>query len=465
MSSVVGDEPRIEVSGLTIDSGDMLEMRRSGVVLRDSDSIADVVNNGTLRIHSPAFSFAGEAIRFTGNGTMELGIEPANPGYLAALDGGRIINGPDHTLITTGYPNSSFLLGQAGSPTDRGVALTNEGRIVVDDYGLLRAQLNQDTHLNAGTIHASGTGRAVFTSDERGTFRNRGVMSTTDRFSEIRIDGLEFANDPDGVVRTTNRGTIFFARSPGDVEITNGGLIEAADRGWIRIWGKNIRNDGSGAIRAKDGGTVVLANGIFRPDPSIQVMDYFSTLEIGGVFENEGNALSGGPGILRLGPGAHIRGGELTNGAGKLVLDSPLLENVTLSGTTSGGRMKLKGAITIHSRFNTATPIDDRTAIEVPVGDATLQGSGVSTFGETEILANPFTLRIAPGHQADFEELRIGGNVASNGILRARHISVGGGGKLLGDGTVVGTVDAYERGTISPGDGIGALSLFGDCAV
>jgi hypothetical protein len=208
----------------------------------------------------------------------------------------------------------------------------------------------------------------------------------------------------------------------------------------------------------------MLFEGTFRPDPAIQIVDQASFLVIyNAVFENEGNVLSAGPGTLivdgRGAQGALIRGGELTSGVGKLTLIAARLEDLKLSGTASAFSVDLKGTITVDSNFTA----DDVFSINLSRGDAVLRGPGVSRFLSAGAFdAGNFAFEIAADHRVQASSLGLRGKVLVNGQLDAAHVYVDG--VLGGAGLVSSETQIVVGGSaaISPGNGIGTLSLDGD---
>jgi hypothetical protein len=462
--------PSIEAAGLTIDEGDALNIDYPlGLVLRDADEVAEVLNNGTIGIGgwnglAPMLAFAGEEVRLSGSGVMKIGIDRGRPGIFAALDGGRIVNGPDHTLLTSGVLHGGRIRGYRPDSLNSDVALTNYGRIVSEDRGGLSIHLNNVDNVNEGLIHANG-GHLSLVADDKGRFRNRNVVQATDGFSQISIRGLDLTNEAGAVIRATNGGGVSFLPSSSGAVVRNGGLIEAADSGYIRIEGGNIVNEASGVIQARSGGGIWLSKGIFYPDPRIRILDSESTLSLtsGVTFENEGNHLTAGPGTLSLN-GALIRGGELSNGSGSLVLlpgtgTYPILENVHLSGVASGNGFEIRGTVSVDSTFTAI----ERMHIGTSGEDGVLGGRGISQFVGADIRAGDFAVEIAPEHVAEFGDLAVhGGELRNNGTIT----SSAGVNVFVGTLSGYGVIDAPHihivDATLSPGDGIGTLRLLGD---
>jgi hypothetical protein len=456
---------RVEIAGLRVDEGDTLDLIEPlGLALRDPNGI-DVTNNGLISLdgvgHVPALTFAGDSITLSGGGTLQLGKQRALPGILAALDGGRIINGAGHTIKTSGVMLAGRLTGFHPETSSRAPALTNHGTILAEDRSDLRIDLNDETHFNYGTIRTATRARAALSSNRAGGFHNHGLIWTTDGFTELRVEGLQFVNERDGIVRASESGAIRFAPTSGNTLIRNLGLIEA-NGGAIHIEGRNIVNEGQGVIQARAGGSIELSEGTFHPDPAIQVLDSQSELALGrgAIFENHNNVLSAGPGQLRIFGGA-VRGGEVTSGLGTLYLWGARFEDVALRGSAIGPTMDLKGTITIDSGFTFGRPGIDGDFITVTRGDAILEGHGVSKFSDTTIHAPAFTLQIAPGHQAEFAELTVEGNLRNNGVILTNTARVAEG-VVSGSGTFVSPFFSFERnGLLSPGDGIGTMSIYG----
>ena len=247
------------------------------------------------------------------------------------------------------------------------------------------------------------------------------------------------------------------------------GLIEA-EGGAIEIEGGPLMNEGSGAIQAQHQGVIRLTNGTYRPDPAIRLLAYESHLEYSNVFfENDGNVLAPpGLGVMTL--GGHFRGGEITNGDGRLRL-SAILEDVSLHGTAILAGIGVKGTLTFNAPFSVqlASTSMGRTTLRAYSEDATLAGQGVSKFGSTLIFPSQFPLYNAPAHQSEFHELTINGNLVNNGVILATSIDVpervsppSAPGILSGSGVVVSpSLTIYPSGTLSPGDGIGTMSVYG----
>jgi hypothetical protein len=375
MSSVLTDTLRTEIANLAIAADDQFEIAPPTVfVLDDPDGASEIMNNGLVRV-GYSLSFLSDSLALTGNGTMELGLVPAGPGGLSPFaEGARIVNGPNHTIRTSGL--------RSGRIGGLGVALTNEGTILAADRGVVVTQLNHDSHHNLGTIRATGFGTITVASDAAGTFRNTGLLEAAS-FGRIHFYETRFVNDPAGVVRASDDGIVSFPQA--SVETTNTGLIEAVNHGLIRIERTNIINMGQGVVRAKDGGTIWLTGGTFRPDPAIQIADADSELRISidAVFENAENVLHPGPGILRLGS-SRIRGGEVTSGSGTLVLENSTFQDVKLSGVASGYSMGVRGTLIIDSGF-TANPSFNSSTSSVSMERFKVPGFRTSTAQRTSI--------------------------------------------------------------------------------
>jgi hypothetical protein len=286
------------------------------------------------------------------------------------------------------------------------------------------------------------------------------MILARDEVSSISIMGT-FVNEAAGMVRASDSGRISFMPPLPGVEVRNAGLIEATDGGTIRIDGKNIVNEGDGALQARSGGTIFLADGTFRPDPALQILDTNSKLVIfSAVFENQGNRLTPGRGKLQL-SGATIRSGELSNGFGTLELhpptgSRPILENVRLSGVASGNGFYIKDTVTVDTSFNGVGSM----RIAAADGDGRLQGRGTSRFESVDIDSNGFAIEIAAEHFADFGYLNILGELRNNGTIRTEEY-VDVYGILSGDGIVVAP-GVTVFGTVSPGDESGMLRVIGD---
>jgi hypothetical protein len=345
------------------------------------------------------------------------------------------------------------------------VALTNLGRIVAENRGSLSIHLNDEDNVNDGLIHANG-GHLSLVSDADGRFRNRNIVQATDGFSQISIRDLDLSNEAGAVIRAVNGGGIHFLPNATGVVNKNFGLIEAADGGYIRIEGRNIANEASGVIQARSGGGIWLSKGTFYPDPRIRILDSESTLSLAHdiTFENEGNHLTAGPGTLALN-GALIRGGELSNGNGSLVLlpgsgTYPILENVRLSGVASGRGFEIRGTVSVDSTFTAI----ERMRIGTSGQNGVLGGRGISQFAGADISAGDFAVEIAPEHVADFGNLAVqSGELLNNGTIRsASGVSVFG--TLSGGGILVAPYVHFIDGTLSPGDGIGGLRFLGNVA-
>jgi hypothetical protein len=469
-TAVHNDVTTIDVAGLNLGEDDMLDLQWPGnLVLRDVDSIAEIVNHGVIRlggIHvvEPRLSFAGQTLRFSGNGVVDIGTQTARPAILAGLDNGRIINGPGHTLRTAGRLYGGRISGFMGNETNGSLALTNEGAITVAELGAnLSIRLNGDNHFNSGVIEAVDGGDLTFLSVQNGLLANSGLVNAKN-LSDIKFIGLSLTNDAAGVMRAETEANIEFHVNPVQ-RFENRGLIEAVGSGSAIIMvGKQLDNRDGGVVRARSGGEILLFDGTFRPDPAIQIVDQASFLGIyNAVFENEGNVLSAGPGTLVVdgrGPQrALVRGGEITSGEGKLRLSYALLDDLKLSGTAAEFNVDLKGMITVDSDFTA----NDVFSINLSRGDAVLRGSGVSRFtGPGSFDAGNFTLEIAADHRVETSSLGLHGTVLVNGQLDAGSLDVEG--VLGGDGLVSSITQIVVRGSavISPGNGIGTLSLDGD---
>jgi hypothetical protein len=468
-SLVHGDTRIFALAGLTVDSGDTLELYSpSGIRMNDSDGASEIVNNGLIRIDAPPLtnprlSFSGETLSLSGNGTIELGIGILQPGTIAPLDGGRIVNGPDHTITTTGQGRISRI-GTFLSPAfDFRAALTNRGTIRAADEGVIEAELREANHLNDGTVEATTGGKVFIYGMNTGIFHNRGLIFATDDGSLIESSEINVSNESGGVMRASQLGGIILTATT-SAPITNAGLIEAVDGGGIGLRGMNIANVGQGQIQARSGGVISLSNGEFRPDPAIQVADSQSRLEIIGnaIFENDGNVLTAGPGVLGLGR-ALIRGGEVTSGVGALEIGlfqfgRPTLENVRLTGTAHGSGFDVGGSLTVDSVFTATESMSLGTE-----GQAYIRGAGVSRFlGGADIRSTGGALVIAREHVAVFHSLDIhNGELCIDGTI----ISEAGTtafGTLSGSGTIVSPFLHITDGTISPGVGIGTLRIIGN---
>jgi hypothetical protein len=469
MSFVHSDAPPAELAGLSIDEGDILELtQQPPFVLRDPDGEVNVINNGLVRIggrldHSPMLAFRGHTLRLSGRGIIELGIRTSEHARLAALDGGRIINGPTQTLRSTGLFQAGHINGYVPDVTTGDVALTNEGLIIAEDRGSLSLHLSGDTHYNRGTMRATANGRLSIRMPN-GRLSNGGLITAVDG-GQVSFQGGILFNDSNAVVRASG-GTVRFFAPTGSGAVSNAGLIEAVGvDGIIQIDGKDIFNQVGGVVRAISGGTVALWDGRFNRASAYQIMDAQSTLSIvNSVYENHGSSLSAGPGILEL-SGAHIIGGHLTNWPGELRITGALLEDVAVSGTARRGlhdtvRVTLKGTIDAISHF---TVLDNAKIFVDPAG-AILQGRGNSKFQAVSLEASSSTLEIESGHWAEFTSLHIeSGELQNNGAI----VCDGPAGLLLSRGTLSGNGAVVSRqiridDVLSPGDGIGILTLVGD---
>jgi hypothetical protein len=403
---------------------------------------------------------------------MQLGTEQFFPGIFATLGGGRIINGSDHTIKTSGTQIGGRLISFSPESVVPFPALTNEGTILADRGAELQLHMNADTHFNFGAIECETQARLSLLSNVRATFRNHGLISAADQFGVLRIEGVQFVNESDGILRASNAGTIRLPPPPNAVVIRNAGLIEAVERGVISIEGKNIVNETEGVIQARSGGIIELNNGTFLTDESLKTVDQRSMITIrDSLVENEGSVLTpGGPGILRLQNSAHVRGGEVNAGPGTLVLNVPTMENVTLSGAATGAGIGLKGTINFDSNFSLSPrdvfPLALRTR-----GDAVLQGTGLSRFGfGATVELTDYTLEVASEHRAEFDSLDIRGKLRNNGLIKASSVSVSWFPDFETEGVLSGT-GAFEtsaldvQGIISPGNGIGTMSVDGEVLI
>jgi hypothetical protein len=461
----------IEVAGLNLGEDDGLNLEWPGnLVLREVDATVEIVNDGVIRlggIHvvEPRLSFAGQTLRFSGNGLVEIGNETARPAIIAALDNGRIINGPGHTLRTAGRLYGGRITGFTGNETNGNLALTNEGMITVAGQGAnLAIRLNGDDHFNSGVIEAVDRSDLTLSSAQNGLLVNSGLVNARNG-GDIEFIGMSLANEVAGVIRAENESHIEFHVDPAQ-QFENRGLLEAiGSASAIIMVGKQLDNGSGGVVRASSGGAIVLAAATFRPDPAIEIQDQASFLLIhdGAMFENEGNVLSAGPGTLVVDGGgaqrAIVRGGEVTSGQGKMRLIGAGLENLTLSGTASRFDVDLKGTITVDSGFTT----DEVYRINLTRGDAVLRGPGVSRLaGPGSFDAGRFRFEIAADHRVEASSLRLRGTVLVNGQLDAENVAVDG---VLGGTGLVSSrtqINVGESAAISPGNGIGTLSLDGD---
>jgi hypothetical protein len=275
---------------------------------------------------------------------------------------------------------------------------------------------------------------------------------------------MNFVNEAGGVARATSSELVFLQPPAGSV-VSNAGLIEATDGGIIWIEGQNIVNQGQGTVQARSGSIIDLSNGTFHPDPALRIADADSVLSMsfGAIFENEGNVLSAGPGILRIGPGrVVIRGGTVTNGQGKLEFVEATLENATLAGTAAGGGVKIRGALTIDSTVT----LTGSFGISAD-SDAVLQGAGISRFPDSVTFFVPgSTLEIAAEHRIEARALRLGGGtLLHKGVISSADVEIAD--KLTGNGTIISPEieirgGPFIFGDISPGVGIGKLTMVGD---
>jgi hypothetical protein len=363
VSLVHSDAPPAEIAGLSIDEGDILELtQQPPFVLRDPDSDVDLINNGLVRVggrrdNSPMLAFAGDTLRLSGNGTIELGLRSSEHARFAALDGGRIINGASHTLQSAGLLQAGRIHGYVPDVTTADVALTNEGTILALDGGILSLRLNEETHTNAGTIRASDRADLSM-SAPGGTFRNSSLM-LAERQGEISLGDVHFVNEPGGVMRLDSGGKLVFNGQTGNANFENAGVIEAANGGIIHFKGKNVVNRGAGVVRIATGSQIQFSEGTFQTDPAIQLLDADSRMFIDAhaIVENYGRVLTPGPGVLVIGgvgsavPSV-LRGGELTNGEGTLILNAgSRLEDVYVRGTVSGTGMEFGGQTVFDADF------------------------------------------------------------------------------------------------------------------
>jgi hypothetical protein len=203
----------------------------------------------------PSLQFAGESVELTGTGTLELGLVPGRPAMFAApTTGGRIFNGPNHTIRTTGLRSGRIGAYVQGS-VQGNAALTNEGTILAEDRAVLGIQLNQDLHFNSGTIGATSRGTLVLSSSVGGTFRNSELVFASGISSEIQLYRINVANEATGELRASDRGSIAFHPLQPNSVMTNAGLIEAVDNGFVRVNGHLI-NEPQSTVRTATGGYV-----------------------------------------------------------------------------------------------------------------------------------------------------------------------------------------------------------------
>ena len=138
------------------------------------------------------------------------------------------------------------------------------------------------------------------------------------------------------------------------------------------------------------------------------------------------------------------------------------VEDVTLGGHANIYRMGVQGTITFDSRFTVGRILEHNDPELVVIGpEATFTGDGVSRFPRTTISTGTGVLRNAVGHQTEFQDsLTMYGNVINNGVILADSITVWEG-VLSGDGILVSGIGLFGPATLSPGDGIGTMPVFG----
>ena len=286
--------------------------------------------------------------------------------------------------------------------------------------------------------------------------------------TQLFIEGLDFINQENGLVPQSDNAKLEINSITRGDRAINRGIIEAVGSGAaITIRGLQVINEEQGVVRASRGGAIQLFENIFRLDDSYQLLDAQSSLVIdrAAIVENAGRVLSPGPGKLVLGS-ARIRGGEISSGDGQIQFSNfahlsvaSLLEDVTLSGTVTGGAFAINGSLSVDSGVTFKGPVN----VFVGSAHAVLRGPGISRFEDRGYFNGPHTLQIAADHTAEFSSFELqGGTLLNDGIVRSEdHIYVWHRAKLEGTGTIV-VPQLHAWGEISPGDGIGALTVLGD---
>ena len=420
----------VAIDALTADAGDALRLTDGGTLTLDASvTPATVSGSGAIGLEASAGQAAIVAnagdVTFSGGGTLTLSDNLGNTitGSGAAA---RLIN-EDWEISGAGQIGANML------------ALINRGAISATFSNTLTIDPNATGAINRGTLSAAPKGHLVLTG---GTFTN----------SESSVSGTILADggQVDIISATVNGGT---------AQVSNSGelLLRSAT-----LNGTAVVNSAGSTIRLPNHSqlhTTTLSGSLNNPTGASVLVGSRGTLGLSGSgpFENNGEIIlesSDALANLTLGPGP-----VTLSGSGKIIMNPPASNNVTISGsqwTNDGNTIEGSGMIVGVTNLGTIT--GNRT---LPLRISSTKNAGqinAVNGGTIEAPAGLPTLANTLGGvdgviRADGDGTVILNDV-NGGLIEAQT-----GGTLILKGNVNGAqIRACSGGTIQGGSGASPFS-------
>lgn len=371
-------------------------------------------------------------------------------GALAGLDSRDYVEryawwrGHPESELGSGTPYTPTMLGKLynGRSYDEGQTLTLAGDEGDDTF-----------YLYGGKLQSPVAGRSIRFLDALEGFSEVGGdanWSVTNGWARIRSGATLRKYDAGTVsfsgIDVFNDGQLFVKegvlRLSDDARVSGAGLIKTEVGSFIDLeqtapgTGITIDNNiemAAGRLRAKAGSHTLSGDLIMSSSSTVEVT---GSLTVNGQFTGSGNLTKAGAGILKL-TGNNSHTGNLTISAGTLEVS----EAGTLGGGDYAGNVSNSGILKINSTANqTLRGVISGSGRLTKAGGGTLVLSGNNLFsGATTV---------------DAGTLVVNGSIAGGAGVAVNNNAV-----LAGKGTIARTVSIYDTATLSPGDGVGKLTV------